>query len=265
MGSGERSSLRSPFFATIRRSFNMRGTSLIAGAVGIMLFAAGPCIADNLELPPGPNRALVYGQCRTCHDLQYLKESAGITRDDWDQILISMRQYGLRIPQDQRDKILEYLGTYLGPNPPPATAANAPAATAEKIDGAAVYNEQCVACHQQNGEGVAEQFPPLKDNRDIFLSREFPARVVLFGLKGKIDVNGHAFDAEMPPLDVLSDQQIAAVIAYVRGAWGNGKLRPKDMAPIDAAAVTKLRQQKNVTAEQVYAQRKQLKGSAASK
>ncbi len=243
----------------------MRGTSLIAGAVGIMLFAAGPCIADNIELPPGPNRALVYGQCRTCHDLQYLKDSAGIPRDDWDQILISMRQYGLRIPQDQRDKILDYLGTYLGPKPPPAAAASAPEATSEKIDGATVYNEQCVACHQQNGEGVAEQFPPLKGNRDIFLSREFAARVVLFGLKGKIDVNGRAFDAEMPPLDVLSDQQIAAVIAYVRGAWGNEKLRPKDMTPINAATVKTLRQQKDVSADQIYAQRRQLKGSGTNK
>ena len=51
----------------------MRGTTLI-GAVGIFLVAAVPCVADNLELPPGPDRALVYGKCRTCHDLQYLIE-----------------------------------------------------------------------------------------------------------------------------------------------------------------------------------------------
>ena len=110
----------------------MRGTSLIAGVVGLLLLAGQPCIADNLELPPGPGRELVYGQCRTCHDLQYLIESAGVPRSTWSDLLDSMKQYGLRIPPDQRAKILDYLGTYLGPNPPKASAASAPAQRPKK-------------------------------------------------------------------------------------------------------------------------------------
>jgi mono/diheme cytochrome c family protein len=240
----------------------MRGTSLMAGAVGLLLLAAGPCIADNLELPPGPGRELVYGQCRTCHDLQYLIESAGIPRASWDDLLDSMKQYGLRIPPDQRAKILNYLATYLGPNPPPAQATAKPAAVAEKIDGAAIFNDLCSACHQAKGEGVPGQFPPLAGNRDIFLSADFPARVVLFGLKGKINVGGHVFDAEMPPLEVLSDAQIAAVVGYVRSAWGNAALRPQNMAPVEAATVANLRHNK-LSSEQVYAERNKLKTGAA--
>ncbi len=239
----------------------MRGTSLIAGAVGCVLFAAG-ALAQVDELPPGPGRALVYGQCRTCHDLQYLKESAGIPRDTWDELLNSMAKYGMRISPDQRARILEYLGTYLGPNPPPAATAVAPAAQTAKVDGAAVFEEQCSACHQPKGEGVAGQFPPLANNRDIFLDRDFPVRVVLFGMKGKIAADGKDFDAEMPPLDVLSDQEIAAVVAYVRGAWGNAGLRPKGMAPVDAATVAALRQKK-LSAEQIHADRERLKAAMA--
>jgi mono/diheme cytochrome c family protein len=235
--------------------------SLIAGAVGCGLLAAAAYAAGGPELPPGPNRALVYGQCRTCHDLQYLVESAGVPRDTWSDLLDSMKQYGLRIPPDQRARILDYLGTYLGPNPPPAGAPAAPAAKTAKVDGAAVFNEQCAACHQANGEGVAGQFPPLAHNRDIFLSADFPARVALFGLKGKISVNGHDFDAEMPPLDVLSDAEIAAAVTYVRESWGNASLRPKNMPAIDAAAVAALRAKK-LTSEQVYAARRQLKAAA---
>ena len=233
---------------------------------GTLLFAAfSACVALTaayaaIELPEGPNRALVYGQCRTCHDLQYLKESAGITRDDWDQMLISMRQYGLRLSPDQRSKILDYLGTYLGPNPPPAISASAPAASA-KVDGAAVFKDQCTSCHQENAQGVVDAFPPLAGNSDLFLSADFPARVVLFGLKGKIDVNGKLFNGEMPPLNVLSDAQIATVLAYVRGAWGNAALTPKDMPPADAATVAKLRELKNVTPEQVHASRAKLKAA----
>ena len=131
-----------------------------------------------------------------------------------------------------------------------------------KVDGAAIYEEQCSGCHQEKGEGVPVYFPPLAGNRDLFLSADFPVRVVLFGMKGKIDVNGRSFDGEMPPLNVLSDAQIAAVLAYVRGAWGNAALAPKDMPPVDAAAVAKLRELKNVTAEQVHATRAKLKAAA---
>lgn len=240
----------------------MRKTSLIAGAVGFLLFAGGPSAAQ--DLPQGPGRDLVYGQCRTCHDLQYLVESAGVPRATWNDLLDSMAKYGMRITPQQRASILEYLATYLGPNPPKAAPAGASTAP-EKIDGAGVFNNQCAACHQANGDGVAGQFPPLARNRDIFLSMDYPARVVLFGLKGKISVNGKDFDSEMPPLDFLTDAQIAAAIVYVRGAWGNSELAPKDMTPLAAATVAKLRQANKLSAEQVYAERKKLKGAAVAK
>ena len=210
----------------------MRARTLLFAALGVCLAGAGAMAA--IELPEGPGRSLVYGQCRTCHDLQYLKESAGITRDDWDQMLISMRQYGLRIPPEQRARILDYLGTYLGPNPPPATpaaASAAPSGATPGVDGAAVFKEQCSACHQENGQGVAGSFPPLAGNADLFLSRTFPALVALFGIEGKITTEGKTFVAEMPPFAHLSDAEVAAAINYVRGAWGNDRLRPAGFRP----------------------------------
>ena len=248
----------------------MRRTSLIAGAVGGLLCAAAvltpaPVRADDLELPPGPNRALVYGQCRTCHDLQYLIESAGVPRDTWNDLLDSMKQYGLRIPPDQRARILDYLATYLGPKPPPSlsqTDAAIAAAASQKVDGGAIFKDQCSSCHQPNGQGVPEQFPPLAGNTDLFLSRDFPARVVLFGLTGKIEVKGKTFDSVMPALDVLSDEQIAAVLGYVRQAFGNADLQPKSLVPLDAATVKALRASQ-LTDQQVHDERLKLKSKAA--
>jgi mono/diheme cytochrome c family protein len=231
---------------------------------GTLLFAAlSACVALTaayaaIELPEGPNRALVYGQCRTCHDLQYLEESAGITRDDWDQMLISMRQYGLRLKPDQRAKILDYLATYLGPNPPPKGAAAAKSAKPAKISGAEIFANQCSACHQPKGQGVAGSFPPLARNADLFLSEDYPVRVVLFGLSGKITVNGKQVNSVMPPLNVLGDRQIAAVVNYVRGAFGNDALRPKAMQAVTPAMVSALRKKK-LGPEQVFAHRKRLK------
>jgi len=112
-------------------------------------------------------------------------------------------------------------------------------------DGREIFSQQCIACHQPDGKGVPGNFPPLAGNPDLFLARDFPPRVVLFGMSGKIKVFGQEIDGAMPPLgEVLKDDEIAAVINYVRGAFGNDKLRPKDMAPLDAATIAALRKLK---------------------
>lgn len=137
------------------------------------------------------------------------------------------------------------------------------AASAQPPDGAAIFSDQCAVCHQAEGQGLRGQFPPLAGNDDIFLSRDFPARVVLFGLSGKIEVRGEAFDSAMPPLDFLSDPEIAAVVAFVRQSWGNAALPPKAMKPVDAAAVAALRAKKPALAGAVFSERERLKGIAA--
>lgn len=195
--------------------------------------------ADRIELPPGPNRDLVYAKCRTCHDLQYVKESAGITADNWEALIEDMGQYGLRIPKADKERIIKYLVTYLGPNPPkspPPAESPSPA-----VDGAAMYARQCSACHQAHGGGLPDTFPPLAGNTDLYRDRMFPVYVVLNGLTGPITVKGMKFNGTMPPFDHLSDAEIAAVVGYVRAAWNNAELRPAGFVDVDAAAVKKAR------------------------
>jgi mono/diheme cytochrome c family protein len=138
------------------------------------------------------------------------------------------------------------------------------AAQAQPPDGRAVFNAQCIACHQPDAKGVPGQFPPLAGNPDIFLARDFPARVVLFGMEGKITVKDQVIDGAMPPLgDILKDDEIAAVVNFVRGGFGNDALAPKPpktMAPLDAATVAGLRKMKD--ADHVYAYREKLKAAA---
>jgi mono/diheme cytochrome c family protein len=210
---------------------------------------------QQFNLPQGPGRELVYGNCQTCHDLQSVVDSAGIRRGAWDALLDNMRDYGLRITADQRAKILDYLGTYLGPNPPAAPATATAAAGA--ADGAQVFADTCAACHQPNGEGKAGDFPPLAGNPDLFLATDFPAAVVLHGLQGPIDVAGASLDQSMPSFDFLSDDEIAAVIGYVRASWGNDKLRPASFADLTADEVKALRD-KAMTPDDVHAYRASL-------
>lgn len=78
--------------------------------------------------------------------------------------------------------------------------------------------------------------------------------VALYGMEGPIAVKGAKLDSVMPPFDHLSDAEIAAVVRYVRSAWGNDKLRPAAFEPIEAGDVTALRK-KALTSVQVHGAR----------
>jgi mono/diheme cytochrome c family protein len=228
--------------------------------VGFVLFIAAVAAvlslparaADRIELPEGPNRDLVYAKCRTCHDLQYVKESAGITADNWQALIEDMGQYGLRIPDDERKKIVQYLVTYLGPNPPKAAAPSG--APSPAVDGEAMYERQCSACHQAHGGGLPGAFPPLAGNHDLYRDRMFPVYVLLNGLEGAIMVKGASYNGVMPPFDHLSNAEVAAVIGYVRAAWNNAELRPSDFVDVDEKAVAQARS-KPMHPAQVHAYR----------
>lgn len=222
---------------------------------GVALWASAAPAAERFNLPQGPGRDLIYGHCQTCHDLQSVVDSAGIRRGAWDAVLDNMHGFGLRVSDDQRALILEYLGTYLGPNPPEETAAAS--AGAGPADGLRVFDDTCIACHGADGEGKPEKFPPFAGNHDLFLSPDFPAMVALNGIEGQIEVDGQAFDNVMPPFDFLSDEEIAAVVNYIRSAWNNDTIRPADFPEVTADEVAALRA-KPMTAEEVHGVRQSL-------
>lgn len=234
----------------------MRPASVTAFAIALWSSVAATHAADRFNLPQGPGRDLIYGHCQTCHDLQSVVDSAGIRRGAWDAVLANMDDFGLRISDDQRTKILDYLATYLGPNPPPPEATPT-AGEVGAADGTQVFADTCIACHEADGKGKPGEFPPLAGNRDLFVTPEFPAKVALFGLAGPIDVGGQAFDNEMPPFDFLSDAEIAAVVNYVRAQWGNDALRPADFPELTPADVSGLRASP-MTADEVHADRQTL-------
>ncbi len=233
----------------------MRSLACFLALTGLTLSVSFAAAQNRFDLPAGPGRDLVYGHCQTCHDLQSVVDSAGIRRGAWDAFLDNMKDYGLRISDDQRARILDYLATYMGPEAPPAPPVAEAVAAA---DGAQIYADTCIACHQEDGRGKPDEFPPFAGNSDLFLSPDFPATVVLNGIAGPIEVEGAAFDNEMPPFDFLSDDEIAAVIAYVRSEWGNDALRPSGFADVTADEVAALRA-KPMASDEVHALRASLK------
>jgi len=212
---------------------------LLACVVSLLLGRAEVEAADPFELPRGPGRQLVYGKCRTCHDLQYLVDSAGVDAATWDGLLDDMEGYGCEFDATERERLLAYLSTFLGPTPPPASAAGA--VTPSKADGASLFREQCASCHQENGRGVPGDFPPLDGNPDLFADRLLPVYVLLFGLEGEITVNGNRFDGVMPAFSHLSDAEIAALVNHIRSNWSN-RVRFEPAFTIRASEVADLRE-----------------------
>lgn len=113
----------------------------------------------------------------------------------------------------------------LFPIPEKAGAAQATVATTQSLAelGKAVYSN-CVPCHQPNGLGVAGQFPPLVNTERVTGSEKRLVAVLLKGLQGPITIGGakQTYTGNMVAWEgSLSDKKIAAVVSYIRSAWGN--------------------------------------------
>lgn len=109
------------------------------------------------------------------------------------------------------------------PNTGDAPAAKIATTLAERIEmGKQVYSQTCVACHQTNGEGLPNAFPPLA-NAD-FLNEDVDRAIgiVINGLSGEITVNGNKYNSVMTAQNI-NDEEIANVLTYIYNNWGNNK------------------------------------------
>ena len=91
--------------------------------------------------------------------------------------------------------------------------------------GRIVYTTACSACHQPDGGGsTSVNAPPLAGSEWVLANDPSRiARIVLHGLAGPIEVKGKAYGlgVMLPFKDVLSDEQIALALSFVRNSWGN--------------------------------------------
>jgi mono/diheme cytochrome c family protein len=95
----------------------------------------------------------------------------------------------------------------------------------------------CMSCHQANGRGLPPVYPPLRGSEIVHGDAETLVKIVMHGMEGPIVVDGQRYNQVMPAAPLVTDEEIAAVLSYVRSAWGNTG------APIDAATVAKVREE----------------------
>jgi mono/diheme cytochrome c family protein/glucose/arabinose dehydrogenase len=102
--------------------------------------------------------------------------------------------------------------------------------------GREVYQSLCSACHQPDGAGRENVAPSLIGSEFALAAAAIPVRIVLNGKEGSVGL--------MPPLgSVLSDEQVAAALTYIRREWGHtaGAVAPSTVGEVRAATKDRTR------------------------
>lgn len=105
-------------------------------------------------------------------------------------------------------------------------------------EGEKVYNSRCMSCHQMDGKGIPGVFPPLNESEFVQGSPERLVRIILQGMMGEVTIKGVTYSGMMPPWGTfLSDEEIAAVVTYVRANFDNeaSEVNAEEVAEIRAA------------------------------
>lgn len=117
--------------------------------------------------------------------------------------------------------IAVYLKDQPGAQPSASSSSSAPAQSAMKA-GAQIYADECSGCHTRNGKGIANMFPSL--NGSPAVQQTDPMTLLRIVLRGARSVATPAAPTApgMPSFGwILNDDQVAAVLTYVRNSWGN--------------------------------------------
>jgi mono/diheme cytochrome c family protein len=138
------------------------------------------------------------------------------------------------------DADLKAIAVYL--KDAPGAASETPLAV-EKADektmkiGAAIYADECAGCHASNGKGTPGMFPSLDGSPAV--QQTDATSLVHVALRGarSVATDGAPTGAAMPQFAwVLNDEEVAAVLTYIRNAWGNSA------PPVSATEVGRARQ-----------------------
>jgi nitrite reductase (NO-forming) len=110
---------------------------------------------------------------------------------------------------------------------PTATVVKALTKDEQIAQGKNVFENNCLACHQANGEGIPNAFPPLAKSDFLNADHDRAIGILLHGRSGPITVNGKNFDSVMPAIG-LNNEQIANALTYVLNSFGNngGQVTP---------------------------------------
>ena len=139
--------------------------------------------------------------------------------------------FAARDRTDLAARVSRVLARVEWPGKPGAARAVAPLTTQEQQrfdSGRAIYAADCSGCHQTDGRGLPGLAPALANSPLVLAPATVTARILLSGKEGAVGL--------MPPIGgKLTDDEVAAVLTYIRREWGNAA------SPVDAATAQAIR------------------------
>jgi len=220
----------------------MRGAGLLCGAA-VMLGACRTLPAapgPEMAAPPRPapmpawpavvpgltagelsdGEALVQNNCLACHSVEMLQQQR-LSAGQWEAVVKKMRRWGATLEDEYEAVLVATLAKAFSQDAarypaPPLTPEEAEAAVAPLPDGSfaggdarrggALFTEACGACHGLEGRGGTIGVN-LVDKPRLYRAPEFAAIV-------------RAGKGRMPAYELLTDEQLADLIAFLRGVPG---------------------------------------------
>lgn len=105
-----------------------------------------------------------------------------------------------------------------------------------QVEGWKLYSIYCTSCHQSNGMGDNNRFPPLSGSEYVKGDKDRLIRILLNGLQGEITVKDKKYNGLMPQFSHLDDHAIASILTYIRTRMKN------DATPVTSIEVKKVRE-----------------------
>lgn len=128
--------------------------------------------------------------------------------------------------------LVVFLGACQQSNPGPGAGA---AAGSGADRGAALYAQNCVPCHHENGEGVPKVFPSLSGSPAVLGDPTELAQWVL-SQKRPASIPAGRYPTQMLLFGWMNNEDAAALLTYIRSHFGNSA------PPVDAALIAKSRE-----------------------
>lgn len=108
------------------------------------------------------------------------------------------------------------------------------------LEGSIVYNTYCASCHQRDGKGDNNRYPPLAASPVVNGDNTALVSIILNGLNGQVVINGKTYNGLMPAhATMLDDQAVASIVTYIRRRFNhnNQTVTPTEVAQIRAKVV----------------------------
>lgn len=88
------------------------------------------------------------------------------------------------------------------------------------VEGEVLYGKHCSNCHQKDGKGLGQIYPPLDQSDFMEANPNEVICLIKVGKSGEMTVNGIVYNQPMPGIPLLTELEIAEISTYIYNSWG---------------------------------------------